>query len=119
MEPLKLVVYHNDPGTAQALAVSLSQHCGAVKLAKHEEVRSVVARNRADVLVLDLETSVSDEIRTLHDEFPTLRIVGTHRLADEKLWAEALDQGADDLCEPRNDEVIRSVMRGNAQRAAA
>jgi len=120
MEPIKLVVYHNDPRTAQALAFSLSKHFGSVKLAnKYEEVRPAITRNHADVLVFDLETSRSDEIGRLHREFPSLCIVGTHRLADEQLWAEALNQGAADLCEPRNDDVVRSVLRERVQHAAA
>jgi DNA-binding NtrC family response regulator len=120
MEPLKIVVYHNDPRTAQALAVSLSQFFNTVHPApKYEDVRTAVTRDDADVLVIDLETSHSGEIGRLHREFPSLCIVGTHRLADEKMWAEALDQGAADVCEPRDDEVVRSVMREHTHRAAA
>lgn len=120
MQSLKLVVYHNDPGTAQALAVSLSRHFGSVTTAHtYEEVRPAVSRQRADVLVLDLESSRTDEIGRLHHEFPSLCIVGTHRLADEQLWTEALGQGAEDVCEPRNEQVVHSVLRGHAHRMAA
>jgi len=120
MEALKVVVYHNDPRTAQALAVSLSQHFNTVQHArKYDEVRAAVQQQQADVLVMDLETSRSDEVRRLHREFPSLCIVGTHRLADEKIWTEALDQGAADVCEPRDVEVVRSVMRERGLRVAA
>ena len=119
MEPINLVIYQNDPRTAQALVVSLSQHFGSVNTAnRYEEVRPAIARNHADVLVFDMERSRPDEIGRLHREFPSLCIVGTHRLADEQLWAEALDQGAADVCEPRNDEVVRSVLRERVQHAA-
>lgn len=120
MEPLSLVIYHSDPRTAQALVVSLAEYFGPVnRVNKYEEIRSAVTCHRADVLVLDLETSRSDEVGRLHKEFPSLRIVATHRLADEGLWTEAMNQGADDLCEPRDEEVVRSVLRGRARRAAA
>jgi hypothetical protein len=120
MEPLSLVIYHNDPRTAQALVASLSQYFGPVHLAKkYEEVGMTVAHLRADVLVLDLESSHPDEVGRLHKEFPTLTIVATHRLADDNLWTEAMNQGAADLCEPRNDEVLHSVLRGRAHHAAA
>jgi len=120
MESINLVVYQNDPRTAQSLVVSLSQHFGSVKLAnRYEEVRPAIARNHANVLVLDMERSQLDEIGRLHHEFPSLCIVGTHRLADEQLWAEALSQGAADLCEPRNDLVVRSVLHECALHAAA
>ena len=120
MEPLSLVIYHNDPRTAQALVASLSQYFRAVNVAqKYEEVRTTVADLGADVLVLDLESSRPDEVGRLHEEFPSLTIVATHRLADDDLWTEAMNQGAADLCEPRNDEVLHSVLRGRAHHAAA
>ncbi|MFY9645648.1 MAG: hypothetical protein WAK29_10755 [Terriglobales bacterium] len=120
MEPQHVVVYQNDPGTAQTLAVGLSEHFDSVYLARsYDEVGPAVARNRAGALVLDLETSGPGEVERLHHQFPDLCIVGTHRLADDKLWAEAMSLGASDICEPRNDEVTRSLMRGLANSAAA
>jgi len=120
MEPMSVVLYQNDPRTAQTLAVSLSQHFEFVHLARsYEEVGPAVTRNRAEALVLDLETSGPGEVQRLHHEFPSLCIVGTHRLADEELWAEALNMGASDICEPRNDDVVRSVLHHLTRRAAA
>ena len=119
METLCVVLYQNDPRIAQVLAVSLSQHFDSVHLARTcEEVRPAVARHRAEALVLDLETSGPDEVDRLHREFPGLCIVGTHRLADDKLWAEAMSLGASDICEPRNDDVVRSLLHSVSQRLA-
>ncbi len=120
MEPLNVVLYQHDAGTARALAANLSEHFPSVYLTRNrEEIRPAIARYRAEVLVLDVETSGSRELERLHHEFPGLCIVCTHRLADEELWAEALNQGAADLCEPgRTEEVVRSVMRERARRAA-
>ncbi len=120
MEPLCVVLYQDDARTAQALAVGLAQHFDAVYLAQsYAEVRPAVARYRAEALVLDLETSGPDEVERLHREFPDLCIVGTHRLADDKLWAEAMSLGASDICEPRNDQVVRSLLNKRAHHAAA
>jgi hypothetical protein len=120
MEPLSVVLYQNDPRTAQTLAVSLSQHFDSVHLAgTYQEVSPAVARHRAGVVVLDLEVSGSGEVERLHHEFPGLCIVGTHRLADDKLWAEAMSLGASDICEPRNVDVVQSVLRGLTRCAAA
>ncbi|MFY9560834.1 MAG: hypothetical protein WAQ52_11420 [Terriglobales bacterium] len=121
MEPLNVVLYQNDAGTAQVLAANLSRHFPSVHLARSsEEIRPAIARYRAQVLVLDVETSRSGEVERLHQEFPSLSIVCTHRLADEELWTEALNQGAADMCVPWNtDDVVRSVMRDRARRAAA
>jgi hypothetical protein len=120
MEPLSVVLYQKDPGTAQNLAVSLAQHFDSVYLAHTcADVRPAVARHRAEALVLDLETSGPGEVERLHHEFPGLCIVGTHRLADDKLWAEAMSLGAADICEPRNDDVVRSVLHHLTHHAAA
>ena len=120
MEPLCVVLYQNDPRTAQALAVSLSQHFDTVHLARtYQEVRPAVARHRAEAVVLDLETSGPCEVERLHREFPELCIVGTHRLADDKLWTEALNLGASDICEPRNQDVVSSLLRGLTHHVAA
>ena len=120
MEPLSVVLYQNDPGTAQSLAVGLSQHFESVHVAgSYKEVGAAVALHNAGAVVLDLETAGPDEVNCLHHEFPGLCIVGTHRLADDKLWSEALNFGASDICEPRKDEVVRSVLHHLMRRAAA
>jgi DNA-binding NtrC family response regulator len=120
MEPLSLVIYHTDPRTAHSLEVGLSQHFGRVTLVNHyEEIRSVIARHRADILVLDLEVTRMDEVERLHQEFPSVSIVATHRLADEDLWTAAMNQGAADVCEPSHEQIVRSVMRGREHHAAA
>jgi DNA-binding NtrC family response regulator len=121
MNPLNVVLYENDAGTAQVLAATLARHFPAVYMARStDEIRSAIARHRAQVLVLDVENSRSGEVERLHQEFPGLSIVCTHRLADEELWAEALNQGATDMCLPWNtDDVVRAVMHVRARRAAA
>ena len=120
MEPLCVVLYQNDPRTAQTLAVSLSHHFDSVYLAgTYQEVRPAVAKHSAEAVVIDLETSGPDEVKRLHREFPDLCIVGTHRLADDQLWTEAMSLGASDICEPRNRDVVESLLRGLTRRAAA
>jgi len=120
MEPLSVVLFQNDAGTAQNLAASLAEHFASVYLAQsYADVRPAVARQHAGALVLDLESSGPDEVERLHHEFPGLCIVGTHRLADDKLWAEAISLGAADICEPRNDDVVRAVLQHLTHHAAA
>jgi DNA-binding NtrC family response regulator len=120
MEPLCVVLFQNDPGCTQSLAISLSQHFNLVCTArKYEDIRPAISENNARALVLDLEKSGPDEVGRLHQEFPRLCIVGTHRLADDKLWAETMSMGASDICEPRSLDVVRSVLNGLAHRKAA
>jgi DNA-binding NtrC family response regulator len=121
MEPLSVVLFQPDARTAQILAENLSRLVRSVHLARTcNEIRPSIARHRAKVLVLDLENSCLGEVDRLHREFPGLSIVCTHRLADEELWTEALNQGAADMCEPRNTEdIVRSVMRKRVHGVAA
>lgn len=115
-----VVLYQSDPTTARSLASGLAEYFHYVFLTGHyNEVASAVARHRATGLVLDLETSGPGEVQRLHSEFPALCIVGTHRLADDKLWAEAMSLGAADICEPRHTDVVRSLLRNFSMHAAA
>lgn len=121
MEHLNVVLFQNDAGAAKALAFSLSQHPASVHQARSpEEIPKVIARHRADVLVLDLERSGLSQVERLHHDFPDLSIVCTHRLADEELWTEALNQGAADMCVPWDtQDIVRSVLREQARHEAA
>jgi DNA-binding NtrC family response regulator len=121
MESLNVVLYHNDAGIAQALAANLSQLFPSVTLIHNcEDIRPAITRQHADVLVLDMETSRTGEVERLHQEFPSLSIVCTHRLADEELWTQVLNQGAEDMCIPwKADDAVRSVLRERARRAVA
>ncbi len=120
MEPVSVILYQKDPSAAQNLLVSLSRHFNSVSAASSfEEVRPAVSQQQAEALVMDLETSGPDEVQRLHREFPSLCIIGTHRLADDKLWAEAISLGASDICEPRHDDIVRSVLHGLGHGAVA
>ncbi|MGA8187296.1 MAG: hypothetical protein WB776_05125 [Candidatus Sulfotelmatobacter sp.] len=118
-----VVVLESDPRVAQRLAGKLSSHFHAVHLTySGDELREHVAKNRPEVVVLDMEYSRLTDVRSLHHDFPSLPIVCTHRIPDEQLWIAALEAGASDVC--RADEVqnvLTSVLRSVAiaQSAAA
>jgi DNA-binding NtrC family response regulator len=121
MEQLNVVLYQNDAATAERLAASLSRYFPSVyQIHNREEIRPTIAKSAAELLVLDVETSGTEEVERLHQEFPGLYIVCTHRLASDELWTEALSQGAADMCVPWDTEdVVRSLTREHARRAAA
>lgn len=99
MQALSVVVFQSDPRLTQALAATLSLHYHQVHAAGTlDELRIAVRRNRAEVAILDVETSSLSEVQRLHREFPGLSIVCTHRVADEEMWAAALNAGASDMC---------------------
>jgi DNA-binding NtrC family response regulator len=121
MQPASVVLFQKDAGTVRDLVDQLSQHLHAVHLARTcDEIRPNIARHRAQVLILDLESSCLNEVERLHQEFPALSIVCTHRLADDELWTAALNQGAADVCAPWNtDDLMRAIVREQRRDAAA
>jgi DNA-binding NarL/FixJ family response regulator len=80
-----------------------------------DELRERVAKHRPAVVILDMEYSRLTDVRNLHNDFPTLPIVCTHRIPDEELWTAALEAGASDVC-PADDvqNVLTSVLRSMA-----
>jgi DNA-binding response OmpR family regulator len=115
MQALTIIVFQRDSRLAQALASTLSLHYHAVHVATSvDELRTDISRYRADVAVLDVEASCLEEVTRLHREFPGLSIVCTHRVADEAMWAAALDAGASDMCPSCDTQGIASSAERNA-----
>jgi DNA-binding NarL/FixJ family response regulator len=99
MKPLSVVVAQSNSKTAEMLAKSLYNHFRVVHLAGDvDELRQAILRYRADVAIVDLELAALMEVQQLKRDFATTTIVCTHRLADEKIWADALAAGASDCC---------------------
>ena len=109
MKPLSVVVAQSNSKTGESLAKSLYNHFRAVNLVGGmDELRHAIPRHRADVAVVDLELASVTEVQQLNREFPGTTIVCTHRLADEKMWTEALSAGAADCC--HNSDVRAIVL---------
>jgi DNA-binding NtrC family response regulator len=113
---LNVVVLESDPRVAQSLAGSLSPHFHSVHVTRSgAEMRDRVSESRPEVVIVDVEYSRLAEVRNLHQDFPSMPIVCTHRIPDEDLWVEAMDAGASDVC--RSDDVqnvVSSVLRSVA-----
>src|SRR5689334_20282138 len=99
MKPLSVVVAQSNSKTAEMLARSLYNHFRVVNLAGNlDELRFAIPRHRADVAIVDLELAPLDQVHEITREFGATRVICTHRLADEKMWTEALAAGAADCC---------------------
>ena len=113
---LSVVVLESDSRLAQSLAGGLSSHFNFVHLTRSgDELREKVARNRPEVVILDMEYSRLTDVRNLHNDFPSLPIVCTHRVPDEEMWIAAMEAGASDVC-PADDvqNVLSSALRSVA-----
>ena len=118
MKNVSIAVYHCDPAIARNIAVSLRDHFRAVHVVTSiTELRTAIAKHKAELTVLDIESDQLQTVRTLHDEFPHLAIVCTHRLADENLWTAVLEAGADDICQPDDMAGLLAFIRRSDQRA--
>jgi DNA-binding NarL/FixJ family response regulator len=108
MKPLSIVVAQSNSKTAEVLAKSLYNHFRVVNVAGNmDEVRHTISKHRADVVIVDLELAAFPEVQQLKREFQATRIICTHRLADEKMWADALSAGAADCC---YDSDVRAIV---------
>lgn len=99
MRPINVVLAHHDAVLAERLAASLQKQFRNLLLAKScEEVKSAVARFRSPFAVVDLELIKLAELKDLCREFPSTAFVCIHRLADDRMWSDALAAGAVDCC---------------------
>ena len=116
MQSLNVVLFQSDPGIAQSLAKNLGSQFHSVYVARSpEELRAIIAKHRAKVVILDVEHASLADVDRLHQEFPGVSIVCTHRLADEEMWTAALAAGADDVCYTSDTPgILRSAVRNAA-----
>lgn len=116
-----VVVLERDPILARSIAGELRAHFSVHVTRTREELRDHVVQNRPEAVVLNIEASKLTDVASLHEDFPEIPIVCTHRVPDEDMWMAALDAGASDVC-PADDvgNVLTSVLRNTAlSRAAA
>jgi DNA-binding NtrC family response regulator len=113
MQPLNIVLLQSDSMVAQSLVSALANAFSSVRQVQSlGELRSSIAKNRAGVAILDMETASISDVEHLSREFPKACIVCTHRLADEDMWAAALNAGAADVFPPSDTRgILRSALR--------
>jgi DNA-binding NtrC family response regulator len=123
MQPLNVVLLQSDARVAQSLVSALANTFNSVRQVQSlGEVRSSIAKQRAGVAILDMETASMSDVEHLSREFPKTCIVCTHRLADEEMWTAAVNAGAVDVCPPTDTRgILRTALRNasTAQSAAA
>jgi DNA-binding NarL/FixJ family response regulator len=77
-----------------------------------EELEDAIPKHRAQAAIVDLEMIGLGSIEELRRRFPDTNIVCTHRVADEEMWASALDAGASDMCCSSDvDDVVHATLR--------
>jgi hypothetical protein len=99
MRPINVVLAHHDAVLAERLAASLNKQFRNLVIAKScEEIKLAVSRLRSPFAVVDLELLSLSEVKELCRGFPATAFVCIHRLADDRMWSDALAMGAVDCC---------------------
>ena len=113
---LSVVVLQKDPAIALSLAGGLRSLFHSVHVAGSEnELCDLVAQNPPEVAVLDVEGLQFADVEKLHQDFPSLSILCTHRVPDEEMWMAALEAGAVDVCPSYDVEaILASILRSVA-----
>jgi DNA-binding NtrC family response regulator len=116
MGSVSVVVLQRDHAIAQSLAGGLHSLFHSVHVTgSHGELRDKVAQSLPEVAVLDVEDSHFADVERLHQDFPSLLIVCTHRIPDEEMWMAALEAGAVDVCPSYDVEaILASILRSVA-----
>lgn len=110
MQALSVVLLQGDSRIAQSLASSMAQSFHSVHAVHSlEELRSRIVRQRAEVVIVDLELISVDDLERLAKDFPGTRVVCTHRLADEDMWAPAMNAGAADIFPAHETRAIHAA----------
>jgi DNA-binding NarL/FixJ family response regulator len=116
MQPLYVVLLQSDARVAQSIVSALANTFSSVRQVQSlGELRTSIARHRAGIAILDMETASISDVKHLSREFPTACIVCTHRLADEDMWTAAVNAGAADVC-PSSDTggILRTALRNTS-----
>jgi DNA-binding NarL/FixJ family response regulator len=111
MNPHEVIVAQSDCVVAEHLAAKLHTYFKNVSVARDlDEIRKLIRRHGAEVVVLDLDLADMQDVRKLTREFHGIGFVCTHRVPDEEMWRETLQAGADDCC-ASNDvhEIVRAT----------
>jgi DNA-binding NarL/FixJ family response regulator len=122
MQQFDVVLLQSDFRVAQSLVSALWPTVGSVREVNSlGELRTSIAKHRAEVAILDLEKASISDVQYLAQEFPGACIVCTHRCADEEMWAAALNAGASDVCPADDTQAILRAALGSCRnrRAAA
>jgi hypothetical protein len=110
MQPVSIVIAQPDLGTASQLANTLRTRFRNVFVIQNKEnVRAEILKSRAALAVVDLELLPLAEVEELCRELDNVRVVCTHRLADESLWPAVLGAGAEDWCSSNDVSGILSA----------
>jgi DNA-binding NarL/FixJ family response regulator len=111
-----VVLLQRDPNVTESMAASLSTSFSSID-ATHsiEKLQRSIAECRPALVIVDLEMISMNDVQRLCTDFSDVKVICTHRLADDEMWTQALGAGAVDVC-PSFDigGIANSAVRNTA-----
>lgn len=118
MHCLSVIVALRNPSTANQIANQFRTRVRSVSIANSRaELRSSLAKQHADAVVVDLELCNCGELRQLCNDLHGIPVVATHRSPDEEMWTASLDAGAVDCCHCADVEGMLRALQQNVRLA--
>lgn len=116
-----VIVAQSDCVVAEHLAATLHTYFQNVSVARDvDEIKHMIHRHGANVVVLDLEMADMHEVSELTHEFHGIGFVCTHRAPDEEMWKQSLQAGAADCCAISDvHEIVRATRAAQKSASAA
>lgn len=119
MAQMNVLILQSDPQNAESLAAVLgSRSCNVLVAGSLDELRRAVKKQNVQAVVVDLDVVPMKEVAALCREHG-IDVVCTHRVADEKMWVEAVNAGAVDVCYPTDSNAISGALSVRHHSAAA
>jgi DNA-binding NarL/FixJ family response regulator len=80
-----------------------------------DKLQKSMTEHRPAVVIIDLEMVSMNDVKRLCSDFSDVKVICTHRLADDEMWTQALSAGAVDVC-PSFDigGIANSALRNTA-----
>jgi hypothetical protein len=120
MQSFSVVLLQHDSAILQSLAACFARiHSSVHVVHSVDELQRQVVKHRAPAAILDLEAASIAEIEALAREFPAVRFVCNHRLADDGMWTAVLSVGGADCLHSHDTRGIVSAAVGDAGLAAS
>jgi DNA-binding NarL/FixJ family response regulator len=112
MQTAGVVILQSDPRIAQSMVDSFADSFEVVQsVGSLDEVRSGLTDHHWSVLIMDLEAVGLQDVQDFSQQFPDIKIICNHRLADDEMWTAALGAGAVEFC--RSSDTT-SILRAAA-----
>lgn len=111
---LSVVILDSNLAVAPRLSEALSTQFHAIHTVRSSaELHQRIADARPEAVIMNMEQFQLSDLRDLQRDFPALPIVCLYRNPDERVWVDALEAGAIDVCRTDDIQAIADSLRNS------